>query len=114
MIPFCDGTALGECNTRMMLRIFRCLAFSIPRDLTPDPDAEPFPMYSFAPIRPEDPRMLIGSGPFAWRVIEVPDGSRVAYDALFLPGATEGLHPSEVVSLFAESRPRSDLTPTAG
>ncbi len=92
----------------MKLPIYRTLAFVPPRDLTPDPDAEPFPMYSFSPIGPEDPRMLIGSGPFPWRVVEVPEGSRVAFDALFLPGATCGLHPSEVVERFCKRRSRDD------
>jgi hypothetical protein len=70
-------------------------------------------MYSFAPILPEDPRMLIGSGPFAWQVIDVPDGCRIAYDALFLPGSTDGLHPSEVVTLYCDRRPRLEFGSTA-
>lgn len=88
----------------MKLAIYRSLAFVPPRDLTPDPDAEPFPMYSFSPIHPEDPRMLIGSGPFPWRIIDVPDGSRIAFDALFLPGSSVGMHPAEVVERFGFMR----------
>lgn len=92
----------------MKLAIYRSFAYVPPRDLTPDPDAEPFPMYSFSPFGPEDPRMLLGSGPYPWCVIDVPEGSRVAFDALFLPDATNGLHPSEVVEHFCARRSKDD------
>lgn len=96
-------------NATMKLLIFRSLGYPIASDVTPDPDAEPFPMFSFSPIPAEEPRMLIGSGPYPWQTIDVPDGSRVAYDALFLPGNTEGLHPEEVVALFLDHPTRSGV-----
>lgn len=88
----------------MKVSIFRMQAYWPERELGPCPDKSPaFAMFSFGPIAPEDPRSLIGSGPFPWRVVEVPDGSRVAFDALFVPGTTEGLHPSEVVERYGKA-----------
>lgn len=84
----------------MKVAIYRMMAYTPARDLTPDPDHEPFPLYSFGPLEPEDPRSLVGSGPYPWLVVEVPDGSRILFDALFVPGSAEGLHPVEVVERF--------------
>lgn len=84
----------------MKVAIYRMMAYTPARDLTPDPDHEPFPLYSFGPIEAEDPRSLVGSGPYPWRVVEVPDGSRILFDALFVPGCSQGLHPVEVVERY--------------
>ena len=85
----------------MKVGIYRMMAYTPVRDLTPDPDNEPFPLFSFEPIGPEDTRSLIGSGPFPWIRVDVPEGSRIQYDALFLPGGTAGLSPLEVLYRFA-------------
>ena len=85
----------------MKVAIYRMMAYTPARDLTPDPDTEPFPLYSFGPIEPEDPRSLVGSGPYPWIVLDVPDGSQILFDALFIPGSTEGLHPQQAIERFA-------------
>ncbi len=100
----------------MKLGIYRMMAYTPPRDLTPDPDLEPFPLYSFQPIEAEDPRSLLGSGPFPWLVVEVPDGSRVLCDALFVPGSSEALHPLQVVERLlgkVDDRVRRQTVPWA-
>lgn len=95
----------------MKVAIYCMMAYTPARDLTPDPDLEPFPLYSFEPIEPEDPRSLIGSGPFPCLQVEVPDGSRILFDALFVPGCPDGLHPHEVVERFGGVKARNARHP---
>ncbi len=95
----------------MRVPLFRSLAFPSVREACTG-DTTPFFMYSFAPIEPEDPRMLIGSGPFAFCHIEVPDGSEVVCDALLLPDYREPLHPSEVAACCIE--PPAACPPVSG
>jgi hypothetical protein len=74
-----------------------------------DPEAGPVPTYSFEPDEHTiDPRGLVGTGPFPWLTIEVPDGSRVAYyddfdqPCLFVPGEADPLVAVQAFRRFAD------------